>query len=114
VTVSVRPARLYDIPAITAIYRPRAACRWSVENSIYVAPEAQRMGAGRLLLQALIHDGNARGYPSAGSISLHKALGFTNVGKVRSVGFKHGRWLDKVVMQRSPGPGDATAPDDQT
>jgi L-amino acid N-acyltransferase YncA len=99
-------------------YRPRAAYRWSVENSIYVAPAAQRMGAGRLLLQALIDAALLRGdrqmiavigdSQSAGSIGLHTALGFVHAGTVRSVGFKHGRWLDQVIMQLSIGPGDTT------
>jgi L-amino acid N-acyltransferase YncA len=99
-------------------YRPRAAYRWSVENSIYVAPSAQRTGAGRLLLQALIEAATTAGYrqmiavigdsQSAGSIGLHTALGFAHAGTVRSVGFKHGRWLDQVIMQRPLGPGDTT------
>jgi L-amino acid N-acyltransferase YncA len=99
-------------------YRPRAAYRWSVENSIYVAPFAQRTGAGRLVLQALIEAATTAGFrqmiavigdsQSAGSIGLHTALGFSHAGMVRSVGFKHGRWLDQVIMQRPIGPGDTT------
>jgi L-amino acid N-acyltransferase YncA len=102
-------------------YRPRAAYQWSVENSIYVAPAAQRTGTGRLLLQALIDDATKRGYRrivavigdsrSQGSIGLHTALGFTHSGVVRSVGFKHGRWLDQVIMQLSLGSGDTTSPE---
>jgi L-amino acid N-acyltransferase YncA len=102
-------------------YRPRAAYRWSVENSVYVAPDAQRSGTGRLLLRALIDEAASRGYrqivavigdsQSRGSIGLHTALGFTHSGVVRSVGFKHGRWLDQVIMQRPIGAGDATAPE---
>lgn len=101
-------------------YRPRAAYQWSVENSIYVAPEAQRTGAGRALLQALIDVATTRGYrqivavigdsQSHGSIGLHTALGFTHSGTVRSVGFKHSRWLDQVIMQRIIGAGDTTSP----
>jgi L-amino acid N-acyltransferase YncA len=101
-----------------AAYRPRAAYRWSVENSIYVAPAAQRTGVGRLLLQALIDAAGTRGdrqiiavigdSQSAGSISLHAALGFVHAGTVRNVGFKHGRWLDQVIMQRAVGPGATT------
>jgi L-amino acid N-acyltransferase YncA len=102
-------------------YRPRAAYKWSVENSIYVAPEAQRTGTGRLLLQALIDEATQRGCrqivavigdsQSRGSIGLHTALGFTHSGVVRSVGFKHGRWLDQVIMQRTIGVGDTTSPE---
>jgi L-amino acid N-acyltransferase YncA len=102
-------------------YRPRAAYRWSVENSIYVAPEAQRTGTGRALLQALIDEATTRGSrqmiavigdrQSHGSIGLHTALGFTHSGIVRSVGFKHGRWLDQVIMQLSLAGGDTTSPE---
>jgi L-amino acid N-acyltransferase YncA len=103
-----------------AAYRPRAAYQWSVENSIYVAPLAQRTGTGRLLLQALLDAANARGdrqmvavigdSQSHGSIGLHRALGFEHAGTVRSVGFKHGRWLDQVIMQRRIGDGDTSLP----
>jgi L-amino acid N-acyltransferase YncA len=101
-------------------YRPRAAYRWSVEDSIYVAQAAQRAGTGRQLLQALISEAGLRGYrqivavigdsKSHGSIGLHRALGFSHSGTVRSVGFKHGRWLDQVIMQRHVGLGDTTKP----
>jgi L-amino acid N-acyltransferase YncA len=103
-----------------AAYRPRAAYQWAVENSIYVAPTAQRTGAGRLLLQALLDAASARGdrqmvavigdSQSHGSIGLHRALGFEHAGTVRSVGFKHGRWLDQVIMQRRIGDGDTSLP----
>jgi L-amino acid N-acyltransferase YncA len=102
-------------------YRPRAAYKWAVENSIYVAPDAQRSGTGRALLQALIDEATSRGYrqivavigdsQSHGSIGLHTALGFAHSGIVRSVGFKHGRWLDQVIMQRMIGAGDTTMPE---
>jgi L-amino acid N-acyltransferase YncA len=101
-------------------YRPRAAYRFAVENSVYVAPAAQRTGAGRLLLQALIDEAAKLGArqivavigdsQSHGSIGLHTALGFTRSGTVHNVGFKHGRWLDQVIMQRAVGDGADTVP----
>lgn len=101
-------------------YRPRPAYRWSVENSIYVAPAGQRRGVGRALLDALIEKGEAGGYRqmvavigdsnNLASIALHRAAGFTFSGTLHSVGYKLGRWLDSVTMQRALGPGDSTPP----
>ena len=101
-------------------YRPRPAYAWAVENSIYVAPDMHRSGVGRALLQALIDKAVAMGFRQMvavigdsgqrGSIGLHRAMGFTFCGTVHSVGFKNGRWLDQVLMQRSLGDGDATSP----
>jgi L-amino acid N-acyltransferase YncA len=101
-------------------YRPRPAYAWSVENSIYVDPAAQRSGVGRALLSALIEIATARGCRQMiavigdsgqrGSIGLHRAAGFTFCGTVHAVGFKNGRWLDQVLMQRALGPGDSTPP----
>jgi len=85
-----------------------------------VAPEAARRGIGRLLLTALIERVTALGYRqmvavigdsgNSGSIGLHQALGFTQVGKLPSIGFKKGRWVDGVLMQRALGDGDTTPP----
>jgi L-amino acid N-acyltransferase YncA len=101
-------------------YRARPAYRWSVENSIYVAPDAQRRGVGRALLDALIAETEQRGFrqmiavigdaAQTPSIALHRAAGFRLVGTLEAVGFKHGRWLDTVLMQRPLGPGAATEP----
>jgi L-amino acid N-acyltransferase YncA len=101
-------------------YHARPAYRWSVEDSVYVAPEFQRQGFGRLLLARLLADAEARGFrqmiavigdsANAGSIALHAAAGFRRIGTVQSVGFKHGRWLDTLLMQRPLGVGDSTAP----
>jgi phosphinothricin acetyltransferase len=101
-------------------YRPRPAYRFTVENSIYVAPEAHRSGIGRKLLEALIARATDMGYRQMiavigdsgqrASIGLHRALGFTFCGTVHSVGWKHGRWLDQVLMQRPLGDGDSTPP----
>jgi len=102
-------------------YRPRPAYRFSVENSVYVAPSAHRARVGRRLLAELIDLCTKAGYRQmiavigdsgqAGSIGLHRALGFTFCGTIHSVGYKHGRWLDSVLMQRALGAGDTTLPD---
>lgn len=106
--------------AYAGAYRPRPAYRFTVENSVYVAPAAHRRGVGRLLLAALIEDATRRGFRQmvavigdsgqTPSIELHRALGFRMIGTIASTGFKHGRWLDTVLMQRPLGDGDATAP----
>lgn len=106
--------------AYAAPYRPRLAYRWSVEDSVYIAPDFHRHGVGRALLARLIADCEARGFrqmiavigdsAQAPSIALHRALGFHNVGTIENVGFKFGRWLDTVVMQRPLGKGAASAP----
>jgi phosphinothricin acetyltransferase len=100
-------------------YRSRPAYRWSVEDSIYVATSAQRRGVGGALLQRLIADGEACGFrqmiavigdsAQTPSIALHRAAGFHMVGTFESIGFKFGRWLDTVLMQRPLGRG-ATEP----
>jgi L-amino acid N-acyltransferase YncA len=101
-------------------YRNRPAYDWCVEDSIYLAPDFHRQGIGALLLARLIAAAEARGFrqmiavigdsAQTASIALHRAAGFAYVGKFRAVGFKHGRWLDTVLMQRALGPGDATPP----
>ena len=101
-------------------YRTRPAYRFTVEDSIYVAPQAQRRGAGRALLDALIVESEGRGFRQmlavigdsahVGSIELHRAAGFRMVGTFENVGFKFGRWLDSMMMQRALGPGATTEP----
>lgn len=101
-------------------YRARAAYRYSVEDSVYVAPGATRCGHGRRLVAALIDRCAAMGYRqmlavigdrgNAGSIGLHANLGFSEVGSLPSVGYKFGRWVDVVIMQRPLGDGDRTTP----
>ena len=101
-------------------YRTRPAYRWSVENSVYVAAEAQRRGVGRALLDALIRETERRGFrqmiaiigdsAQTPSIALHRAAGFRLVGTLEAVGFKHGRWLDTVLMQRPLGAGASQPP----
>ena len=106
--------------AYAGAYRPRPAYRWSVEDSIYVASQMQRRGIGAALLARLIADAEARGFrqmiavigdsAQAPSIELHRALGFRPIGAVENVGFKFGRWLDTVLMQRALGPGAGAPP----
>jgi L-amino acid N-acyltransferase YncA len=104
-------------------YRPRPAYRYSVEDSIYVAPAAHGRGIGRALLAELIRTCEARGFRQMiavigggtehpASVGLHAALGFRHIGIIEGSGFKHGRWLDTVLMQRALGPGKATLPDE--
>ncbi len=101
-------------------YRTRPAYRYSVEDSIYVAPDATGRGIGKALLVRLIAECEARGYrqmlavigdsANAPSIELHRACGFTQVGVLPSIGFKFGRWVDSVLMQRPLGQGERTLP----
>jgi phosphinothricin acetyltransferase len=106
--------------AYAAPYRPRSAYRYTVEDSIYVAPDAQRSGAGRLLLTELIARCTEAGYRqmvavigdsgNAASIGLHLGHGFRPVGTIEACGYKHGRWVDSVIMQRALGSGGGTTP----
>jgi phosphinothricin acetyltransferase len=101
-------------------YRARPAYRNTVEDSIYLSPEARGRGIGGVLLRQLIDDSSALGFrqmvaviggsDNAASIRLHKAAGFALVGILKDVGYKHGRWLDSVIMQRSLGVGARTPP----
>lgn len=101
-------------------FRPRAAYRYTLEDSVYVAPEAKGKGVGRTVLSAVIAACEALGVrqlmavigdsDNSGSIALHRALGFEQTGVGRSVGFKHGRWVDIVHMQKPLNGGDALAP----
>jgi L-amino acid N-acyltransferase YncA len=102
-------------------YRARPAYNWCVENSVYVAPEFHRRGIGKVLLLRLIEDAEQRGFrqmiavigdsAQTASIALHYATGFAMVGTLRSVGFKHGRWLDTPLMQRPLGKSDTAPPE---
>jgi phosphinothricin acetyltransferase len=94
-------------------FRTRAAYRFTLETSIYVAAAARRTGVGRALLARLIEACEALGChqllaliggsENAGSIGLHAAFGFEHAGLLRNVGFKAGRWVDVVVMQKTLG-----------
>lgn len=101
-------------------FRPRRAYRFCVEDSIYLHPGAQGQGVGRLLLAELVARCEAVGArqmlavigdsANAGSIGVHKALGFEHTGLLRAAGWKFDRWLDVVLMQRALGPGAASGP----
>ena len=102
-------------------FKPRPAYRFSAEDSIYVADSARGMGLGRQLLAALAVQCEAAGVrkllavigdsANAGSIGVHRALGFTDVGTMRSVGWKFGAWRDIVLMEKTLGAGDTTSPE---
>jgi len=110
--------------AYAGAYRPRPAYRFTVENSVYLQPALHRRGIGLQLLQRLIHECEARGYRqmiavigdsvNAASVGVHSRCGFQMIGTHPSVGFKFGRWLDTVMMQRALGEGATTVPANET
>ena len=101
-------------------FRPRAAYRYTVEDSVYVAPDAVGRGVGRAVLSAVLDACETLGLRqvmavigdsgNAASIGLHTALGFEPAGVGASVGFKHGRWVDIVWMRKALNGGDASPP----
>jgi phosphinothricin acetyltransferase len=105
--------------AYAAQFRDRPAYGLTCEDSIYVHPDHLGKGVGRALLTALINAATATGFrqmlaviggAEPASVALHAALGFTEAGRMRSVGRKFGRWLDSLFMQRALGAGDAAPP----
>ncbi len=104
-------------------FRPRRAYRFCLEDSIYLADAARGQGVGRLLLAELMARCQAVGArqmlavigdsANAGSIGVHRSLGFEHTGVLKSAGWKFGRWLDVVLMQKSLGLGDTAAPVDR-
>jgi phosphinothricin acetyltransferase len=103
-----------------APYRARSAYRYALEDSVYVRADVIGRGVGSAILARLVQASEALGYRQliavigdsghAASIELHASQGFLRVGTLRSVGYKHGRWVDSVIMQRPLGPGDGTPP----
>lgn len=101
-------------------FKPRPAYRFSAEDSIYLAPSASGKGWGKLLLVELMAQAERAGIrkliavigdsANLGSIGVHKACGFTPVGVLSACGWKFERWLDVVLMERSLGMGDTSAP----
>ena len=107
--------------AYASPFRLRAAYRYTVEDSIYVSPNAVGIGVGKALLGRVLEDCTTLGMRqviavigdsgNAGSIALHGALGFEIKTTFSSVGFKHGRWVDSVWMQKTLNGGSLSAPD---
>ena len=108
--------------AYASLYRARPAYRHTLEDSVYVHKDYQGRGVGKRLLEALIDACEKAGArqliavigdsDNHGSIGLHEACGFNQVGTMKAVGFKFGRWVDSVYMQREIGEGQSTlAPD---
>lgn len=101
-------------------YRTRPAYRFTLEDSVYIDPAMHRRGVGRALLYRLVLESEARGFrqliaiigdsAQTSSIELHRGAGFQYVGTIQNVGYKFGRWLDSVVMQRALGEGAKTPP----
>ena len=105
-------------------YRARVGYRFSVEDSIYIDPSEVGRGIGRALLAQVIDRVTEQGYrqmiaviggsETLPSIRLHAALGFAQIGVFPAIGFKFGRWIDSVYMQRALGPGQTTLPQEMT
>ncbi|KQT82242.1 GNAT family N-acetyltransferase [Aurantimonas sp. Leaf443] len=103
-------------------FRTRPAYRWSVEDSVYIAPAAKGQGVGRRLLQRLLELCQEAGFRQmiaviggsdhAPSIRLHERCGFRTIGVFEASGFKFGRWIDTVLMQMPLGAGGASLPDE--
>ena len=119
-TFEVEPGLPYLVAAVDgritgyaycAPWKTRPAYRYTVEDSVYVAPDAVGMGVGGRLLDALLEDCAAAGIREViavivdadanGSLTLHRRRGFVEAGRLERVGFKHGRWLDTVLLQKS-------------
>jgi phosphinothricin acetyltransferase len=106
--------------ACASPYRLRPAYRYTAENSVYLHPAWLGRGIGGQLMSALLAEREARGLrqivavvgdsANSASIKLHRRLGFVMVGAIRSAGYKFGRWVDSVLMQRALDAGDSTPP----
>lgn len=101
--------------AYASPWRPKPAYRHTAEDSVYLAPACRGKGLGRHLLDALLAACATAGVQQViaviadtgdpASVALHRACGFTDAGRLRKVGHKHGRWIDTVLLQRAIGPG---------
>ena len=101
-------------------FRDRAAYRWTAENSIYVRADILGRGVGKALLIELLDRSEACGFrqmiaviggAAEASVRLHASCGFEEAGRIRAAGWKHGRWLDNVYMQKALGEGSGTSPE---
>lgn len=102
-------------------FKPRPAYRFSAEDSIYLHPDAAGRGLGKQLLSALVAQAEAAGVrkliavigdsANAASLGVHRSLGFTPVGTIAACGWKFGRWLDIVLMEKPLGAGSSTPPE---
>lgn len=106
--------------AYASQFRDRPAYRFACENSVYIRDDRRGAGIGRALLALLIVEAERAGFrqmiaviagAQPASVRLHAACGFTEAGRMRSVGRKHGQWLDTYYMQRPLGLGDSIAPE---
>lgn len=107
--------------AYYAQYRDRSAYRFSAEDSVYVRDDVRGQGVGKALVAALVESAARRGFrqmiavigdsENVGSIGLHLAAGFRQVGVLRAAGMKFGRWVDVVLMQRPLGEADRSLPE---
>lgn len=101
-------------------FKPRPAYRFSAEDSVYVAPDAQGLGLGRALLTELAAQAEKAGVrkliavigdsANTGSIAVHRSVGFSHVGVLKSCGWKFDQWRDVVMMDKALGLGDTSAP----
>ena len=118
--VAVRGGRIAGY-AYAGPSRPRPAYRFTVENAVYIAVDARRSGIGRALIERLVAECERLGFRQmmavigdgtnhAASVGLHTALGFRRIGVIEGSGYKHQRWLDTVLMQRTLGEGRTSPP----
>lgn len=107
--------------AYAGAYRPRPAYRFTVENTVYISADLRRGGIGSLLLQNLIDTCTELGFrqmigivgdsQNHQSIRFHEKMGFRQMGIVKNIGFKFGRWMDQIILQRPLGEGADTPPE---
>lgn len=105
--------------AYASQFRPRAAYAWACEDSVYIDPGHQGRGVGKALLTVLVAAAKQAGFRTMvaviggaepASVALHAACGFTHIGRLAGMGWKHGRWLDTIYMQRRLGAGTQSPP----
>lgn len=102
-------------------FRPRPAYRFTAEESIYLRQDMYGKGLGRQLLQALTDQAEQNGIrkliavigdsTNERSVGLHRSLGFTQAGELKSGGWKFNRWLTVIFMEKNIGPGDTIPPE---